>query len=619
MKRLMLGVIALVLSVALGGSSAMSQPPGGREGRPGRGQGAGQGPPAFELGQVLPPPLIEELELTAAQRAELDALQQDLKARLEKLLTAEQKQVIANVRPRGPGGRGGPPAPGGAARGRGLGPDLTAGARMAPRLILHGRLRVVGDKAFPFAVAGDAVEGVLGDPRLEQNGGGARLLSGLDRNADGKLKGEVICTLTGVKEEKGRWYRVRAYGLAQEDFAVERDDMFIKVTFFKDEGRNSLDFIKKSIYAQVERERESLADSGMNKNLGGATWRNYSIDVRTPFPDVDTLRVSVGFADGAGKAKRSEFWIAEVEVTPIPDPADYAAPAKPAKETSPPAIGRLVKLGGRWYFDPRGEGKRPPERFDHTNVDRLYYLTDRLETPFVGNTSAWLRRGYLDRDGETVQKDVFVPDAVVLSFTATHVVMRSKNLPNHPVAVFPDRTRFLDGNPNVIREQRDTWSIVLEPKPNANRPAPMTSENRRGLPMGPIGVAVNGVVFFNPFDQSGEVDAVWRLDRCCGHPSPNSQYHYHKYPVCVNTPWADDGTSHSPVIGFAFDGFAVYGPYEAAGVLAKDSSDNPLNQYNLHTDPARGPHYHVTPGRFPHLIGGYWGEVERRGRRGPPS
>lgn len=139
--------------------------------------------------------------------------------------------------------------------------------------------------------------------------------------------------------------------------------------------------------------------------------------------------------------------------------------------------------------------------------------------------------------------------------------------------------------------------------------------------MGPIGVAVNGVVFFNPFDQMAEADAVWRLDRCCGHPSPTYQYHYHKYPVCVNTPWADDGTGHSPLIGFAFDGFPVYGPYEAARVLARDSN-NPLNEFNLHTDDARGPHYHVTPGRFPHMIGGYWGEAETRNRpsrRGPPN
>ena len=55
---------------------------------------------------------------------------------------------------------------------------------------------------------------------------------------------------------------------------------------------------------QVERERQSLADAGTNKSLGSATWRNYSIDVRTPFAEVDALKVSVGFTNGTGKGKQ---------------------------------------------------------------------------------------------------------------------------------------------------------------------------------------------------------------------------------------------------------------------------------------------------------------------------
>jgi hypothetical protein len=144
------------------------------------------------------------------------------------------------------------------------------------------------------------------------------------------------------------------------------------------------------------------------------------------------------------------------------------------------------------------------------------------------------------------------------------------------------------------------------------------TNNDHALPMGPIGVAVNGVVFFNPFDHLLDADAIWRLDRCCGHPAPNSMYHYHKYPVCVKSPWSDDGTGHSPLIGFAFDGFAIYGPYESAGELAKDSRTNRLNEFNVHRDEARGWHYHVTPGKFPHIIGGYWGEADPSNRRGPP-
>ncbi len=133
--------------------------------------------------------------------------------------------------------------------------------------------------------------------------------------------------------------------------------------------------------------------------------------------------------------------------------------------------------------------------------------------------------------------------------------------------------------------------------------------------MGAIGIAINGVVFYNPFD-AGMTDATDLMDRCCGHPSPDNRYHYHKYPVCVKSPFADEGAEHSPPIGWAFDGFAIHGPYESKGVMAKDSKENPLNDFNGHTDTARGWHYHVTPGKFPYIIGGYWGKVDARNRRG---
>jgi YHYH protein len=111
------------------------------------------------------------------------------------------------------------------------------------------------------------------------------------------------------------------------------------------------------------------------------------------------------------------------------------------------------------------------------------------------------------------------------------------------------------------------------------------------------------------------------MDFCCGHPSPDNQYHYHKYPICINSPWADDGTAHSPVIGWAFDGFPIYGPYVSAGVMAKDATgDQALNEFNIHYDKDRGWHYQVTPGKFPHIIGGFWGyEDSRDARHGRPG
>jgi hypothetical protein len=139
--------------------------------------------------------------------------------------------------------------------------------------------------------------------------------------------------------------------------------------------------------------------------------------------------------------------------------------------------------------------------------------------------------------------------------------------------------------------------------------------------MGPIGMALNGVVFFNPFEMEGMnavegYSEVW-LDSCCGHPQQTGVYHYHKYPSCVKSPFPDDGKRHSPIVGFAFDGFPVYGPYEESGVMAKDlKGDRALDVCNGHKDDTRGYHYHVTPGRFPYIIGGYAGVVETSNNRG---
>ena len=103
---------------------------------------------------------------------------------------------------------------------------------------------------------------------------------------------------------------------------------------------------------------------------------------------------------------------------------------------------------------------------------------------------------------------------------------------------------------------------------------------------------------------------VW-LDSCCGHPQQHGVYHYHKYPSCLKSPFADDGKQHSPVIGFAFDGFPIYGPYEDNGIMARDlKGAAALDVCNGHGDKARGYHYHVTPGRFPYVIGGYAGVPE---------
>ncbi|MCX7429466.1 MAG: YHYH protein [Planctomycetia bacterium] len=198
-------------------------------------------------------------------------------------------------------------------------------------------------------------------------------------------------------------------------------------------------------------------------------------------------------------------------------------------------------------------------------------------------------------------------DEIGLRHEEGFLVMESQGWPNHPTATFPN-----SGNPNTIHVQEFTFRLPLEPRKSA--------EITR-LPMGPIGVALNGVVFFNPFEQGGMnavegYSEVW-LDSCCGHPQQTGIYHYHKYPTCVKSPFADDGTRHSPVIGFAFDGFPIHGPYESDGVMAMGlTGDAALDVCNGHEDAERGYHYHVTPGRFPYVIGGYRGVPEPANNRG---
>jgi hypothetical protein len=234
----------------------------------------------------------------------------------------------------------------------------------------------------------------------------------------------------------------------------------------------------------------------------------------------------------------------------------------------------LRPIGGRWFVR---EGERP-----------LYFYQDGDR--YVDLFSYHMRDS--NKDGI---------DEVRLSHDERFLIMESQGYPNHPTALFPN-----SGNPNSIKVQKFRFQLPLEPR---------LADHVTRLPMGPVGVALNGVVFFNPFEAGGMnavegYSEVW-LDSCCGHPQQTGVYHYHKYPSCVKSPFADDGEQHSPVIGFAFDGIPVYGPYEAGDELAKDLvGERALDVCNGHEDAQRGYHYHVTPGKFPYLIGGYAGVPE---------
>ena len=186
----------------------------------------------------------------------------------------------------------------------------------------------------------------------------------------------------------------------------------------------------------------------------------------------------------------------------------------------------LEPIGGKWFVRP---GDKP-----------VYFYRDGDEMVDLFSYHA-----------QDSNKDGI--DNLRISHDKQHLIIQSQGYPNHPTAIFPNSS-----NPNSISVQNFTFRLPLEPK--------LAGKVTR-LPMGPVGMASNGVVFFNPFEMEGMnavegYTEVW-LDSCCGHPQQSGVYHYHKYPSCVKSPFSDDGERHSPIIGFAFDGFPLFGPYEA--------------------------------------------------------
>jgi len=168
-----------------------------------------------------------------------------------------------------------------------------------------------------------------------------------------------------------------------------------------------------------------------------------------------------------------------------------------------------------------------------------------------------------------------------LSFTLneTHIQIDSNGLPNHD----------LESGPGCCASAQEDhqWTLPLEPT-NQTGCDPSTSSDGCTLApeRGPVAVAVNGVPIFGPEDgpggdavanQEGEYEEdrqeVW-LGICHAHSGPGGEYHYHADANCMHwhadedngETWANYSmessrtvSNHSPIIGFAFDGYPIYG------------------------------------------------------------
>ncbi len=200
-----------------------------------------------------------------------------------------------------------------------------------------------------------------------------------------------------------------------------------------------------------------------------------------------------------------------------------------------------------------------------TNIKGKHYVKGN-STPIVDNVLA------------NVQK---------VQYSSTSVYITTNGIPAFTTGP------FLDGNPSLATSQNAIFKFPLNPVKNNGTPTNTTNGN--------IGIFINGVALFDYRDGvswqnstnslkggplQGQGDAVWNRDAIVGerlgfdcakaHPAMGN-YHHHQNPsafsldlkvisnVCdlyaADGLYAIDSTKHSPLIGFTYDGFPIYGAY----------------------------------------------------------
>lgn len=188
-----------------------------------------------------------------------------------------------------------------------------------------------------------------------------------------------------------------------------------------------------------------------------------------------------------------------------------------------------------------------------------------------------------------------VSDANVQSvaYNDSNVYIKATGLASYTMGPFP-------GNPATPTDRNRTVRLPLNPTAN---PGTKTT-----VGLGPVGVMVNGVAFFDPRDNQSYNNAnVWHqnanvfeassFDTGPAHPAPDmgntstGNYHYHQSPTALLTQLdpGNTGQHASPLIGFAFDGFPVYGPYgtqnaDGTGAITRMKSGYSLKNMTTRTN-----------------------------------
>ena len=198
----------------------------------------------------------------------------------------------------------------------------------------------------------------------------------------------------------------------------------------------------------------------------------------------------------------------------------------------------------------------------------------------------------------------FISEYTDVYISGDYVVVETTGVPNHPSpywgAGHSNYTTPHSGmtvNPNVISAQNFKFYIPLNPS---------ISGSVSSTPLGPIGVSVSGVPFFNQYAGPNNQpldNEIPSFDYYYGHPQQTGQYHYHWEPRYLTT-----NNSSSMLIGYSLDGFPIYGPTEQSNDQYPSDLDE-LNGHSHSTDEYQDGtyHYHATS-TAPYLLGGFRGK-----------
>jgi hypothetical protein len=219
-------------------------------------------------------------------------------------------------------------------------------------------------------------------------------------------------------------------------------------------------------------------------------------------------------------------------------------------------------------------------------ISKTVAQTDPAIINWIQNTTNIKGRHYV-KGSSTPVNDAVLANVLKVQYSADWVYVSSNGIPSYITGP------FLDGNPSLATSQNAIFKISLKPIKNTGTPTNTTGGN--------IGIFLNGVALFDCRDGvswsnaqqalkggplMGMGDNVWNRDAVVGerlgfdcakgHPAMGN-YHHHQNPSAFNLDrkvistvcdlYAADGlyvldsTKHSPLLGYTYDGFPIYGAF----------------------------------------------------------